>query len=88
LATFRERHAAAEDDVDDYTDDEYEAGLDEIATQFGIFATLDVLSGGDPIKYQQILDIDADTIMQKVHLMQMQSRVAKRLQAMRAARKP
>jgi hypothetical protein len=70
--------------VEDYSDEEYDAGVPEIAERFGHFATLDALSGGDVTKYNQVLDMDAETIMHKIRLMQLQSRITKRLHEQRA----
>lgn len=71
--------------MDGYTDEELEAGMEEVAEHFGVFSTLDILSEGDPTQYKSILEIDADTIIRKLALEKARRRAEKRLQRIQQA---
>lgn len=84
LAAFWQLHTTDPDPDDGYTDEELDAGAEELE-QYGPFVTLDMLAGGDATKYEQVLAMDADTMLQKVHFTQLQNRVQRRMSAQQLA---
>lgn len=50
--------------------------------------TLDQLAGGDPLKYKQVLEVDADTVLRKLSLESAKAAYGRRLSRIRNQKKP
>jgi hypothetical protein len=77
VSAVAERHAPAPHSDDSFTDDEVEAGSEELVAQFGR-ALAQATLAGDVTKYSTVLATDAATALLKLKLLNAQAAYQRR----------
>jgi hypothetical protein len=63
-----ERHAPDEADHCEPEDEELDAGIEGLTERFGPLLGLDAVAGGSILNYPKVLEMDADTVLNKLRL--------------------
>ena len=80
MSEVAQRHAPDESDQADYSNEEYDAGVETLAERFGFALALDAAAGGNVLNYPTVLATDADTVLLKLTMLGAQTSYQRRLQ--------
>jgi hypothetical protein len=83
LTEVTERHAPDPEDITELDDDEIDAGAEFFSESFGAIMGLDAAAQGSVLKYDAVLQQDADTILTKLRMDGARSAFQRRLSKLR-----
>lgn len=64
-----------------------EAGIEELGQRFSSFLSLDIFAAGDPLKYNAILKLSANTMLRKIEMERARTAYARRLSRLKSTKK-